>query len=236
MRTTACIALGGLMLLAQSSAAQSLNVDLGTRATGAPGFGPPNDAFGGAANQPGRWNNYTGENTEPLQLVDLAGMATSVLLTRTLGAGGNSFFDSPNTTGDHQLLIDDYHNIGGIGSNVGYFFQNLAAGLYEVYTYAIDPSNAANRTDVTIAGNTQTVGGLMPVNAFSQGVTHALHTINHAGGNLTILISTSALPPGNLGSVNGFQLVLVPEAGSMALLALAAMVSGRPLTRRRRLA
>lgn len=206
------------LVTATSAMAQSFNVDINTSLTASPGFGAPSVAFGAAAGQAGFWNAMTGTVLGPLVLNDLGNNPTGVTLTRNVGGGGNFAFNNANTSGDHQLLLDD-----GYDGAVTHTFNNLAAGQYQVYTYAIAPDTALAITNVIVNGVGQTVGGAMPLNSFALGVTHSLHNVNHLGGNLAIQSAVSV----SFVTTNGFQLVLVPGPGGLALLGLAGLVGAR---------
>lgn len=183
--------------------AQSFNVDLNTSVAATSGLGPPSAAFGGAAAQPGAWNALSGNVALTLNLVDLAGAPTGVTLARNVATGGNFNFDNPNTTGDHQLLMDD-----GYDGAVNFTFTGLAAGVYDVITYAVAPDDPTAITAVTVPGSTspnpQLVGGVIPVNSFAAGVTHCVHTVTVCPG--TPLVVQSAVGT-LLATTNGIQLV-----------------------------
>ncbi|HEY3243870.1 MAG TPA: IPT/TIG domain-containing protein, partial [Phycisphaerae bacterium] len=194
------------LALAAPVLGQSLNVDIG-RTTGA-GAGAPSAAFGGAAEQPGVWNDITGTTTGPFTLVGLDGAPTGVTLTRSSGSGGSFGSNNPNTSGDYEKLLDDGQDVGGAGSSRIYTFNGLAAGAYVVYTYAVAPDNDTYISNVTVSGspgpNPQGVGGVIPVDAFTAGITHAAHyVVLTSGAILTVTIATGS----GFGTVNGFQLV-----------------------------
>ena len=211
-----------------SVSAQSFNVDISTTiGTMAPA---PGAAFGGAASQVGFWNNIATTTVGPFALNNLAGAATGVTVTRSSGAGGTFSFNNVNTSGDFELLLDDGQDIGApAAAAVTYTLNNLAAGVYDVYTYAVAPDSATFITSTVVGGGApQNVGGAIPVNAFAAGVTHSVHSgINHAGGNMVMTFDCIT----GFGTVNGFQVVLVPAPGALALLGVAGLIGG---SRRRR--
>lgn len=200
----------GLTVLAVMSRAhgQSFNVDLNTSVVATSGLGPPSAAFA-AVGQAGTWNAFTGDIALNLNLVDLAGAATGVTLARSSALGGNFNSDNANTSGDHQLLLDD-----GYDGVVTFTFTGLAPATYDVITYAIAPDSDTARTSITVPGSTsanpQVIGGAMPVNDFALGVTHALHSVKICpGANLVIQSAVSA----GFATVNGIQLVMTGPSG-----------------------
>lgn len=211
---------------------QSFNLDLGTSIQGGAGFGPPSAAHGAAAVQPGFWNNLTGATVTTLALNNLGGAATAVTFTRSSALGGDFAFDNALTTGDRALLIDDGQDLSATTGNVIYRFNNLSAGLYEVYTYAVAPDvPTSDFTSVFVVNSTSTnpqiVGGAMPSQAvgYVLGQTHALHVVSlTAPGFIEIRADGQA---GSFGTVNGFQLRLVPEPASLALLAIGGLFAIR---------
>lgn len=218
--------LGMAAALATTAAvnAQSFNVDVGTSVATAPGFGAPSPLHGGAANQAGVWNNMTTQASIPL--LDLGGLATGVTLARSSTAGNAFAFNNANTSGDFQLLLDDGQDIGGPASPaVTYTFQNLAAGVYDVYSYGVAPDSSTFITSAIVGGGpAQNIGGVMPVNAYAAGITHSLVSgFNHGGGNLAIVMDCVS----GFGTVNGFQLVLIPGPGALAVFGLASLMGSR---------
>jgi hypothetical protein len=196
---------------------QSLNVDVGTNVMGVGGFGAPSSAFGAAAGLPGVWNNVTGTGIGPFALMDIAGNANAVTLTRDSGAGGNFGYNNGDTSGDFELLMDDGQDVGSSAPTPPtrvYTFSGLDAGAYTVYTYAWAPDLTTYVSSVSGPGgaNPQTVGGPLPApNTFALGITHALHDVVVApGGALSMSIATPPpTPPAtmNFGTVNGFQVI-----------------------------
>src|SRR6185436_7676061 len=94
-------------LAGERALAQSFNIDIDTTVAGSSGLGVPAATFGAAAAQPGTWNSFAGAVATSINLVDLTGAPTGVTLSRDVVTGGNFNFDNTNTTGDHQLLLDD---------------------------------------------------------------------------------------------------------------------------------
>jgi hypothetical protein len=182
--------------------AQSFNIDLSVP-TGLVADAPA-PSFAGAANQPGYWNNIAGVVFTINDIILLDGATSSgVTVARTSTAG--YWHNNASTTGDFELLYDDIHDLGPVGGATTYTFSNLAAGTYDVYTYAVAPDDPSFISSVTVAGVAQNVGGgAMPVNDHALGITYAKHTVSLcAGAPLTVHIATVE----GFGSVNGFQIV-----------------------------
>lgn len=218
-----------LGLITLSASGQSLNMNFGTATT--PTVAP---TYGAAAGQAGTWNQVTNAAASNFALVGLNGLPSGVTLTLD---GGTMFFfnnTAPNGTttapgSNAENLLDSLWDPSGTSGIIT--ISNLAAGPYDIYTYGVAPDSATDRTVITIGGNAQTVQGQLPNpfnESYSLGLTHALHNVNHAGGNLIINIGTGA---GGFESVNGIQLVLIPTPGALALLGVAGMIGPR---RRRR--
>ncbi len=210
LTAVATAALGASAALAQFVG--GVNVDFNT-ATG-PGAGQPSILFGGAAGQGGYWNPlnppYTSGTSVPVR--NLANSANAVNCTFFTAGGGTSAFgfDNTNTSGDVELLMDDAHDIGATGSTITYSFGPFAPGVYDVFTYAAAPDNATFRTRVAVRTNSSTlpsqiVGGAIPAGGlFTEGATHARHTVALSVAGPLIIDVTSEV---GFGSVNGLQIV-----------------------------
>ncbi len=210
---------------ASSGLAEFYNVDIGDPFST---FGVPSDAYGAAAGQAGFWNAVNA-GAAGFALFDLSGAATSVTLTN-IGGLGNFAFDNAGTSGDDQALMDDLQDVGGTGGLATWNFSGLTDGPYWVYTYAWAPDNDTFASEVTVAGSPdppQLVGGLWP-GGHALGTTYALHTIDVVAGTISIDIATSS----GFGSVNGFQIVLIPAPGGLVVLAVAGCVGARRRRRR----
>jgi hypothetical protein len=214
------IACVGLSALANT---QSFNIDLDV--SGGPpeaGHGVPATSFGAAASQQGFWNAVGVTAAGPEQLRDLAGELTGVTVTVTgFGSGGGS--NLPINTGNYALLLNDYARIS---DRITYGFAGLAAGRYQIYCYAVDATGANRPVDVSVPGsitpNPQLVSGVMPGNSFVLGVTHSVHELQLAGNSFTLLARNHIQGPPN-GSVNGFQIVAVPEPATVCFLGTACL-------------
>src|SRR5687767_10131928 len=110
-----------ILLTGGAALGQSFNVDM-NMASGA-GAGAPSSAFLGAAGLAGTWN-AVGAGT-PASLVDLAGAATGVTLTRS-GGGTMTNGSSAALSGDFEKLLEDYFN-GSSGVTLTFTFNNLQA-------------------------------------------------------------------------------------------------------------
>jgi len=180
-------------VLAAPGRAQAINVDCVL------GMGSPSNAYGAAAGQSGTWNAVQSQVARAA-LVDVNGAATVV----TLGGLDNHFelgFDNPGTSGDDELLMDDF--LDGDGT---YVFAGLADGDYEVYTYAWAPDQAAFVSRVSVAGSPdpdQDVGGPWP-DGHALGVTYARHQVTVSGGSDVFVTVTGTV---GFSSTNGFQIV-----------------------------
>lgn len=206
--------------------AQSFNIDLDTFFGGPEtGNGVPSSAFGGAANNPGYWNRfYVGGYTDPKNLYGLDSSITSVQLLATGGLGVGGGYNNPSNTGDFSLLLNDFARIG---NEIDYHFTGFEAGVYDIYTYAVNPNPMTVDVQVTVDGADdpiQHVTGPMPGNRFIQGITHSVHHLNLSGDAFTIQVAG----PWPNAVVNGFQIVAVPEPASLLILA-----AGLPILLRR---
>ena len=193
------------LLLTSGAAAQAIYVDTGS----VNGFGIPSDNYGAAIGLAGRWNafdfgsNPTFPHTESA-LEDIFGNVTGVSATYESPGAGASNFQNNNagTTGDDQALYDDLICPGGIGRLV---FDGLAAGGYQVYTYAWAPDDATYLTFVSVFNSpdpTQIIGGPWPGD-HQLGVTYALHEVTlNPGDPLIVEIDVANM----FASMNGVQL------------------------------
>ena len=172
----------------------------------------------------------------PFELVGLDGFPTPVRLEadRTWGLDGGSGW--PGNTGDFNLLLNDSAHVGTLrdGGSIAYTWTGLKPGAYRVYTYAVDTAGYRVDTPVFVPNSTsenpQIVTGPMPGNAFSYHITHAVHDVAPDEGILQVIVEQ---PPGLKRGfhINGFQIVSVPEPGTMTILAVGALFL---LARRRR--
>ena len=186
--------------LAPTAAAQSFNLDVGLANA------VPTATFGAAAAQPGTWNSVSRTTgATPISLLDLAGAPTSVTFARTAGGGTDFSFNNAGTSGDDELLLDDAEfPTSSTGST--WTIAGLAAGTYDVYTYAWAPDSAAFITGVSVNGGPLTLVGGTWAGAYAIGVTHAKDTVVVTGGGsiaITLSVGTS------FATFNGVQIVKV---------------------------
>lgn len=215
-RTTSSVVLvrvaamaAGAACLAGPAAAQTFNVDID--AASGPGAGVPQVTFPGAAATPGRWNAVPPTGAGPFRLLLLNSATSSVTITRTGPAA--SFGRTPAAiTGDHARLLGDIQNIANPtpGDNPGstLTIAGLAPGDYEIYTYAIAPDSSTLRSIVTVTPSPDppaTVGGTLPANTFTVGITHSVHrfTVINDDDVITLNVRGGTASPGSL---SGFQI------------------------------
>lgn len=209
------IAILAIVLTAGSALGQSsFNIDINNTSGG--GAGVPPNTFGGAAGQPGFWNDINPATATALFIGNTSGGFPGTVLTRSTAA----FFSSTNlfTSGDFARLMDDGQKPAA--GNVSYTFSSLAAGNYAVYTYAVDPGNCGS-TVVTLNGSlgfdTQSVVcsiGSSSVNRFVRGGTHSLHLVTVAvGGSITVTV----LPNLSSAVCVGFQLKYLGAGGKLRI-------------------
>lgn len=218
-----CAAIG----LSAMAAGQSFNIDL-NMVGGSPqlGAGTPADTFGAAAGQAGYWNGVGALVGFPIPLDDLQGNATGATVIKTAdNPGGIGGFNFAGNTGDFALLLNDAEQVATLvdGGTMTYTFSGLLSGQYEVYTYAAHLAGLLSPTPVFVPeashSNTQIVTGPMPGNAFQYLVTHSIHAVSISGGEgFRVSITQPPNHPQGM-TINGFQIVAVPEPGSASVLA-----------------
>lgn len=228
------LAVAFVLAAAVSVNAQNINIDFDTAAPGGAGDGAPANNYGAAAGVAGQgcWNLFDGiVQTQILNAgTGAACTPTPVTVTRSSALGGNFAFNNANTTGNQELLLDDGQDLSAVTGPLTITFTGLVNGLYDVYTYAVAPDfTGTDTTAVTVNGITLNSTGPIPAgNVFIAGQTHTLHA-NVAVVAGTLTISANEVAP-SFGTINGVQLVLIPEPSSLALLGLGAF----GLIRRRR--
>ena len=203
--------------------AQAINIDLDI--FGGPpenGNGAPSDAFGAAANQPGRWNRINAVEPGPYTLISLSGATTSVVVSAHAAFpgyfAGSQYF--PANSGDYALLLNDAAEVGtvGNGGHLTYSFGGFIAGIYDLYTYAANIAGRETPVPIhvpeAIANQTQVVTGPMAGNSFGYLTTHSIHRVSLGpNGGFSVIIDRPIGMPYNW-CVNGFQIVPVPEPNS----------------------
>lgn len=180
-----------LLGLSGLTQAQSFNVDLDIGfGDQQGGNGAPDSAFGGAADNPGRWNRIeAGGPRQPVNLLGLGGMMSNVQLQGMEGLGNSYGYDNYANSGEYALLLNDAAVVSG---EIDYRLTGLAAGRYLIYTYAVEASGLTDDATVTVPGAddpVKHVTGPMPGNQFIEGITHSVHTITLTGSSLDIYVT-----------------------------------------------
>jgi hypothetical protein len=212
-----------LVMLASPAVAQvntalltGVNVDID--AVTAPGAGQPTILFGGALGQSGYWNpirNFSGfSSTFTLRNLANSADVLSMQITRaepaTLVLG-----DTGPATGDAGLLINDYLDIGQpvAGTTTVHLFD-LPVGIYDLAVYAVDPSRATERTNVSVRsptaefGEIQIAGPVPASGALIDQVTHRRLRFAHPRTNTLSIELRGATSDGipRFGTFNGLQI------------------------------
>jgi predicted outer membrane repeat protein len=211
MPRTAALA---LLLASGAAHAQSYYLDF-DRNTG-PGAGLPAVPFGGPAGLVGAWRSIS--STTPLEssLFATDGLSYGATLVRDAD-GAFTGFDNANTSGHYESFFDDYQELAD--GTLVFTFNNLAPATYAVYTAAVHPGNAANRTTVVLDNPeescqiSQSVGGAIEAAASGRsvlraGVTHALHVKRVIAGYPLIVRVSDGFQ--STAVINGIQLVRLP--------------------------
>lgn len=221
------------LLVSGVAGAQSFNVDLdiffGGPSAGSPA---PSSSFPGAAGQAGHWNQIYALGG-PAQIAGLSGEPLPITYTVPTGAGIGGGSGLQTTSGDFRLLMNDYARIPDLTI---FRFSGIQPGRYKVYTYAIDAGDQAFVADVSITDSLGTLtkqsgAGPMPANFFIEGVTHCWHDIVLDSPILEIVVRNHVAGPPDA-SVNGFQVMAVPEPSSCLVLSIGLLA---PLLKRRKI-
>lgn len=217
--------IAGCVLTASPLRAQSFNIDIDSPTSGpALGGGVPSPSFGAAPNQQGFWTSYPA-TSNPVSLVDLnSGLPTAATVQVTASSTTVSVlaFNNPANTGDFALLFNDGSQIGTTiqGGNRTYNFSGLLDGPYAVYTYTGRPQGTDGEIQIDVIGSNEgpTIASGVPIgNTFTLGVTHVVHTLNVVGGSFDL--RALDIPGAPAAYIGGFQIVVIPEPGSVALVA-----------------
>ncbi len=188
-------------IYAPRALAQNFNIDVGTA------FGTPLNTYGGAAGQPGTWNNpLIGGSSAPVGLFNISGaVATGVGF---MNVNANTFFSFNNlaTTLDDQRLLDDTVDLTDPGPGQ-FLIYGLIPCTYDVYTYAWAPDDPiGSTTSVSVNGEPAQIVGGQAWTSHAPGLTYAKHTVAvGAGQSITVDAETIS----GMGRVNGFQLRMV---------------------------
>ena len=193
-----------MLALAGSAQAQDFNIDFGDNIV-------PSATYGAGINQPGVWNAWNGVGV--FSPVDLSGAPTGVLVSVSGSATAGSW-NWPGTTGNDEVLIDDYLNAPlGVASAITLTLQNLAPGLYETFTYGWFPFNVpSSQTGIWNPASTDPFsicGGAWNVTLAATPQAWTKHRLYvSAGGSLSIMAYSVQLG----GALNGIQVRHVPNA------------------------
>ncbi|MBL8858275.1 MAG: hypothetical protein JNL28_07230 [Planctomycetes bacterium] len=206
MNSTTIRTAAAVLGLASATFAQSFNIDVGSTT-----YPTPSAALGAGAAQPGTWNSKDPGVAGPLALVDLSGAPTGVTFALTAGSGGAFFSNNAGTTGDDEALMDDAQFPSTAGGAT-WTIAGLAAGTYQVFTYAWAPDSANYLSNVSVNGGPPTcVGGAWP-GTYTLGVTHAVDTVVvPPGGSITIAFVSP--PCASFHTFNGVQVKLGSTPG-----------------------
>jgi|GEM_PF-2817734 len=187
-------------LLVSVSLGQSFNVDFST-GIHSEGFGVPSAAFGGAANQPGFWTEFSTDVDGPVAAMGLDGQASGVSMFLVAPTTVLSLND-PGTSGDVEALLDD--SIFGFGDVVGTItLSGLANGDYRVIVYGFAGGQPQEQTLFMIGSESGVSGGAWN-GSFRAGVTHVDLIVEVTDGTMTIEAVGGVW--GQSGYLNGFQL------------------------------
>ncbi|MFG0306089.1 MAG: GC-type dockerin domain-anchored protein [Phycisphaerales bacterium JB040] len=188
------------LALAGAAMGQSLNVDFST-GIHSEGFGVPSPSFGGAANQPGFWTEFSTDVDGPVAAIGLDGEASGVSMFLQAPTTVLSLND-PGTTGDVEALLDD--SIFGFGDVVGTVtLSGLANGDYRVIVYGFAGGQPQEQTLFMIGQESGLSGGAW-TGSFQAGVTHVDLIVEVTDS--TMIIEAVGGIWGQAGYLNGFQL------------------------------
>jgi hypothetical protein len=212
MRSTRIgLALAAALLVSEPAFAQCFNVDLGTF------HGSPSASYGGAAGQPGVWNELPVVKGALYPLVDLGGSTTKArFVLKYLPYGGPGIATGGPTGEDEQLLNDFVNDVAIIAH-----FERLEPGQYLVYTYGWAPKATGYQENMVLVsikngkhvndrcGDEDWTGAHVPHESYLTD----LVTVD-ATGRIRIIVCNYS--PG-AGRLSGFQLVKIgscPSAGT----------------------
>jgi hypothetical protein len=184
--------------------AQDINIDIDDPAAAA-GAGVPASSLGGAGNL-GAWFGVAPTGAGPFALRNINNLTTVVTMSRTFTAAPGAFSaNNPSTSGEHEKLLDDAMSFTN-GQTVTHTVAGLTPGTYRVIVYAIAPDSATFRTSISVPGaaeGAQSVGGTMPLNAFTAGVTHSVHNITIHEDEALVIHATASV---GFGTISGIQI------------------------------
>ena len=216
IRTRATVLLCAVLILCSlglpsaAMATSAINVDLHRGDPDPQNAGTPSNTYAAASSQAGTWNGVTVLNVGPHPLLDIDGNPSVASLTLSSIIGGR-VDNNPTTFGDDEALLDDGYNIpDGLTTFVILTVSGLAAGQYQVYTYAWDPSVPSNRSTTVDVNGTGVVVVAPPDDVFDGytiGETHAVHSATIGAGNDLVITATNTDDFYDQSTVNGFQIV-----------------------------
>ena len=205
------------------------------------GYESPGYAAGDFTTAETTWNMTEGDVSSGLKYADGTDATT---VTFDTGQGGGATVNWSSTPPTSQTgagggiyatsLMRDWHYTSG-NNNLGARVNGLPAGEYRVYALVREPSELGRLYDVSIGVNIDTIGASPTAITNATGVTTWTVGKNYAVADLTTTASTDWLsiivdPTNNqYGTLEGVQIVQIPEPMTMALLAL-----GLPVMIRRR--
>jgi hypothetical protein len=187
------------------------------------------------------WNNMTSVSSLS-NLTNNFGNATSASVSISAPSSTLSFFNEPGNTlnadaGTNTLYRGAVTTAGASGMTVT--ISGLTYGLYDVYVYASQNSTNTNTLNVSSGGTTYYYrgnGGFMngdslvratSTNSGSPTVNDAIYSVftGNTGSSFTFTVG-----PGVTGQISnnlyGFQIVSVPEPGTLLLGGIAAACGG----------
>lgn len=239
MKTTPCLlVVAATVSFESASNAQSLwNVD----------FKSNNGSMSGAAviGSAGDFWNVLGSNPSltpvSVSLADNLGVVSSVSLSYT-GVGGGGFGFSSASGNPTSLMGDGIASgvNGGSGTSfaqISFTFSGLSANTqYDVVAYGANTTaGAGTRFFSSISGPTlgTTTGASNDINA-GPGVAYTTFTLSTDGSGAFTFYSNFNSGVSAAGPINGFQVTVVPEPSTFALVGIGLI--GMTMFRRRRLA
>jgi hypothetical protein len=199
-----------LCLLAGLSAAQSFNIDIQKGST----LGTPNDFYGAAANQPGKWVIFAKKTNVPKALKDITNSWTGAKLTVAPSTGQPTYRQALTTpSGPDGALLNDFIYMGS--QKLDWTFTGLREGVYDVYFYCYAGS-ACGAVNMIVNGGPAQTSTPSFWTGHVEGVSYLKSRVridpNNPNMN-TINVFTEA--PGQCGRASGFQLIHYPAVEVM---------------------
>lgn len=200
-----------LGVVARPAAALQVNLDFERGEPDPVNFGIPSPGYAAAAPSAGVWNSVNVQEAgNVLPLVDGEGNSTGITVVFD-GTGGGRSQDNPSTSGDDQALLDDGFNVlEGLVVVATVTIAGLDEGMYDVYTYAWDPTATASRStiiDVNGVGAELVVPTSDTFSGFLEGETHAVHRVTLGAGDDVDIAIMNNDDIFDQSTVNGIQVV-----------------------------